>query len=100
MNIQDAKLYVKYPPKTYEIDWEDNKQQGKRIGKMVIGSMSNAPNGKKMYIDLLGNIPEKETNPDDFIGLTTLDKINYLKAREYGLKHEDALLYMDSVHIN
>ena len=87
MNIQDAKLYVKYPPKTYEIDWEDNKQQGKRIGK-------------KMYINLLGNIPERETNPDDFVGLTTLDKINYLKAREYGLKHEDTLLYMDSVHIN
>lgn len=66
---------------------------------MVIGSMSNAPSGKKTYIDVLGNIPEKEINPDDFRGLTTLDKINYLKAREYGLDHIEALLYMDSVHI-
>ena len=94
MNIEDTPLYKKFPPKTYTIDWGNPNQQGKRSGKMVTGGMSDAPKGKKTYIDLLGNIPEKQTNPDDFRGLTTIDKIDYLHAREYGLGHEKAMDYM------
>jgi len=94
MSIENTPLYKKYPPKTYAIDWGSTKQQGKRSGNMVVGGMSNAPKGKKTYIDLLGNIPEKQTNPDDFRGLIEIDKINYLHAREYGLNHEGALTYM------
>jgi len=94
LNIEDTPLYKKYPPKTYAIDWGNTKQQGKRAGNMVIGGMSSAPQGKKTYIDLLGNVPEKQTNPDDFTGLMEIDKIDYLHAREYGLGHEEALEYM------
>ena len=94
MKIQDVPLYKKFPPKTYTINWGNTNKQGKRTGKMIIGGMSNAPQGKKIYIDLLGNVPEKQTNPDDFRGLTEIDKVDYLHAREYGLNHEKSLDYM------
>lgn len=93
--IGNTKLYQKYKPTETSVDWGIGKArgQGKRVGNMIIGAMSDAPQGKKTYVDLVGNVPEYKTIPEDFKGMENVDKINYLKAREYGLNHDQAMVY-------
>ncbi|ENJ9653519.1 hypothetical protein AB2T14_001127 [Clostridium botulinum] len=92
--IKNTRLYQKYKPTYYEIDWGDKRTQGKRVGGMVLGSMSDAPKGVKTYTDLLGNIPEYKTDKKSFVSLRyEYRQIWYLRAREYGLNHKQALIY-------
>ncbi|NEZ72088.1 hypothetical protein EXM36_17070 [Clostridium botulinum] len=92
--IKNTKIYQKYKPTYYEIDWGDTRAQGKRVGGMVLGAMSSGPKGVQTYTNLLGNIPEYKTNKKSFISLRDEHRqIWYLKAREYGLNHKQALIY-------
>ncbi|AZV56086.1 LPD38 domain-containing protein [Clostridium sp. AWRP] len=93
--IDETPLFNKYKPSQNTVDWGNGKTkgQGKRIGNMVMGAMGDAPQGKKTYINLVGNVPEFQTNADDFKGMSELNKTNYLKAREYGLNHNQAMVY-------
>jgi hypothetical protein len=93
--INDVPIGKKYPPTSRQVDWGPRQRgQGKRLGGgMVAGSMSDAPTGIKTYSNLLGSIPEYKNNSEDFRGFSQFDQIQYLKAREYGLNHNQAILY-------
>jgi hypothetical protein len=93
--IDNTSLGKKYPPTPFQVDWGPRQRgQGKRVGGgMIVGGMSDAPRGIKTYSNLLGSVPEYKENPGEFRGFSQFDKIQYLKAREYGLNHNQAILY-------
>ncbi|MEM4261153.1 MAG: hypothetical protein QXG00_07965, partial [Candidatus Woesearchaeota archaeon] len=70
--------------------------QGKRIGGMVKGGMYGSTSTpkygihKEEEIDYLHEIPEVETNPEDFKFFNPLRNRIYLKARNYGMNHKQA----------
>lgn len=83
------------PPSTKTvIDWGAKARgQGKRCGHMVMGSMSDAPSGKKVYcgIDI-----SKYKNDWDGIQNCRFDghqSCRYYKAREYGCNQIEARYY-------
>jgi acetyl-CoA acetyltransferase len=80
----------KWDVKKYTIDWGAKQRgQGKRIGGgMIVGSMSDAPTGKKEYISILGNLPEYEEVKQHFG--SEYEQLAYLKARNYGMNREQA----------
>lgn len=71
--------------KPYTVDWGHTRGQGKRSGGMVLGGMSAAVRGKKVYIDLFHDLPEDEAKE---IGLcNSWTQKYYLIARGYGWDH-------------
>lgn len=91
--IDKTEPYQKYKPTQTVVDWGNGRGQGKRSGKMVVGAMGDAPKGKKTYTNIVGGVPDYEKHKVDFTNMTERDKLNYLKAREYGLNHEQAMIY-------
>lgn len=90
----------KYKPTKTVIDWGKQKQQGKRIGNMVVGAMGDISlQGKKEYTRILGGLPEYEEIKDDFDSSVEGEfmKLAYLKAREYGFDKEQSLLFAYSI---
>ena len=88
---------TKYKPTTDVIDWGKQKQQGKRSGGMVMGSMGDISlQGKKEYKNILGGLPEYQEIKDEFNGggvETPMMQMAYLKAREAGFDKEDSKLF-------
>jgi len=78
-------------------DWGTSRGQGKRVGGMVMGAMSDMK-GKKQYSDIIGKLDENERKEVyeivDQGGLQKIQLLNYAKAREAGYSHETALDYM------
>ena len=96
--IQNIKL-KKYKPTTYTINWGKQKQQGKRIGKMVIGAMSDVSlQGKKEYTNILGSFSQEEQNEINSYLRENYEKLLYAKAREYGLNKDEALNFVLKVY--
>jgi hypothetical protein len=86
----------KFPPTWDTVDWGPRKRgQGKRIGHMVVGAMSDAPVGERQYADLFGGLPDRDAHKADLDLLLTGDTskhlaLTYLKARSLGLPHGPA----------
>ncbi len=92
---------TKYKPTTDVIDWGKQKQQGKRSGGMVMGSMGDISlQGKKEYKNILGGLPEYQEIKDEFNGggvETPMMQMAYLKAREAGFDKEQSMLFAYSI---
>lgn len=101
--IGETPLYQKFKPTTYTVNWGSRPRgQGKRSGGMIRGAMSDCPTGEKEYINYFGNIPEAQTNPEDFRLMDVFTTVHYLKAREFGLNHNQAMVFaiVQSGYIN
>ena len=73
------------------VDFGKPKKQGKRIGGgMIIGSMSNAPEGKKTYYSRIPDYPEWK---EEKIWKTSANPELYSQAREFGLSHKESVKY-------
>ena len=88
----------KYPPKTTKVDWGTGKArgQGRRRGGMIMGGMSDAPQGVKSYTNLLGNVKDLDKEDADALSFGArgkLSTLDYLKARTAGLSNHEALVY-------
>jgi hypothetical protein len=80
---------------TVEVDWGSSRGQGKRSGGMVKGSMSDAPKGKKTYIDKYQKLKlnsEDESEIKLSVDAGDNDEKLYLKARSAGFSHKVAML--------
>ena len=96
--IKNVKL-EKYKPTTYTIDWGKQKRQGKRIGKMIVGSMGDISlQGKKEYTDILGSFDKEEQAEARQYFNKTHEQYLYAQAREYGLNKDDAIDFVISVY--
>lgn len=96
--IKNIKL-EKYKPTTYIIDWGKQKQQGKRVGKMVIGAMGDVSlQGKKEYTNILGSFSEEEQKSAKELFKEKHEQYLYAQAREYGLKPMEAEKLVLSVY--
>ncbi len=87
----------KFEPTTFEIDWGPRPRgQGKRVGKMVTGAMSDVTiQGKKKYKNPFGNLPDyddKQVKEDTDL-LDRHETERYLRARSAGLDHENAMRF-------
>jgi hypothetical protein len=84
---------IQFAPSRIVEDWGHPRGQGKRIGNMVRGAMSDPPRGKKIYLDAFGSLPDisdpvVRIEVDSLVGHGILV---YLKARSMGLNHETAM---------
>lgn len=96
--IKNIKL-EKYKPTTHIIDWGKQKQQGKRVGKMVIGAMGDVSlQGKKEYTNILGSFSEEEQKSAKELFKEKHEQYLYAQAREYGLKPMEAEKLVLSVY--
>lgn len=74
------------------IDWGSRRGQGKRVGKIVKGAMSDAPQGKKTYIRIFAKLPDYNKHKIELEGMPLHETIPYLKARAAGFDHDTAML--------
>lgn len=71
-------------------NWGSGRGQGKRIGGMVKGGMSDPPRGEKTYTHMFGKLPKEEAT--EAYSLEGAGPIAYAKARAHGFDHEHAML--------
>lgn len=86
-----------FAPTSHVEDWGSGRGQGKRFGGQVMGGMADPPRGKKTYHDIFGNLPDYaavgqelhafHSRPLEYPGFA----VRYLKARSFGMEHEDAI---------
>ena len=72
-------------------DWGSNRGQGKRMGGMVRGAMSDPPKGVKTYVDRFGKLSREEQ--EEASSLDGGSQNDYAKARNAGLSHDDAMVW-------
>jgi hypothetical protein len=92
----------KFKPSRRIEDWGKGKArgQGKRVGGMIMGGMSDAPQGKKSYVDdWFAEVPGlSEEQKDEIKALTAVDDQTwapmYLRARTAGMDHDQAATFV------
>lgn len=85
---------------TQEVNWGANRGQGKRMGGMVQGGMSDPSRGKKKYHDVLGKAKLNRSDREESGSLDTHQKIMFAKALEAGFDTDVAFLVAYSVGKN
>jgi len=76
-----------------QIDWGQQKRQGKRIGNTIIGSMSNAPSGITTYQSVGLSEYHTEDTEQDLRNLNGIQTCKYYRARKFGCNHIEAMVY-------
>jgi len=76
------------------IDWGGRRGQGKRMGRMIRGAMSDAPQGKKSYISIIGKLKGKLSRNDweEAMNLEQDQKFLFAKALAAGFSVDVAFL--------
>lgn len=93
----DRKKGDKYITSTVT-DWgQTHRGQGKRVGGMVKGAMSDLPKGKKKYYDILGNAPLSRNEKEEASSFETNQQIMLARALEAGFPSDVAFLVSYSV---
>ena len=86
---------------SHEVDWGTSRRgQGKRRGGMVMGAMSDAPKGKKSYVDVLGKASLNRSDKEESDSLTNHQKLMFAKALEVGFSTDVAFLVAYTVGNN
>ena len=83
------------PLKFKTVDWGPRPRgQGKRNGGMIMGAMSDAPTGKKSYVDYAKtfNLSKDQAEEVGYWGYSHPAFHIYWRARASGLNHDAAML--------
>lgn len=85
-----------FPLKTRAVDWGRGKArgQGKRIGKMIVGGMSDAPQGVKHYPDWQATYGITKEEAEELSTGPRHQLKWYRQARTAGRDHDDAMRYI------
>ena len=83
---------ITYKPTYKVVDWGSKQRgQGKRVGNMVKGGMSDAPTGVKKYPNVFGNLPDYNDIKNDLMLLDWWQEGIYMKCRSYGMNHNESM---------
>ena len=84
--IESTAIAPAFQPRPYTVDWGNTRRgQGKRAGGMVLGSMSDAPRGRRTYLEQVPN--ESPEARHEVNMLDDWERQVYLRARSAGLPH-------------